>query len=598
MNHRTLLARVVALHLVAANSLSAAEAPAQRVDSVAEMLALREVAPDSIVEAAGYWRAGDQGGGQFRYIANSGATPDAGSVFRPDQLPGRFVREAPREAEPRAEWFGARGDGEHADHIAINSCLRRYGKVKLLAKTYAVGATPARYNRNISYHSLTLWPNCQIEGSGREVTVVKLLSGTNSRGATEHQNYFALIGNIDFHDSTDNVVIRDLTLDCNFDGQNGHNTISAIDLHGGNALVERVNLRGYGTGWHPNSGSSRECFVVSQRLVFKHRSGSRKAATFRELDFTAPGQNGSAKGVVAEITHMVLGGAQNFDNYEWILRQGKDPDFDPGNGGENERNWWPSEGGLIEFCRVHDTVYDPRRQKSYLHAISVSNTDGAVIRSNRVENFDGSGFFTMSWHNRNTTILGNTFSNVASGVALHVKGDSGSLIQFPKHQGYRIENNRIVLGSPKHLPFSPSGIHLYGGDVPSVPRLIDILARDNTIAGRRYTDAEGTAHYPIGINVQVMRDNLESVRFENNLIDVPHHPTKGGVMPRQPYGFAIRFFPLARWQADARSGKIVFTGNKTPAGGEVRPALANWNFNNAPTYGKADGTTEPVGERR
>ena len=294
---------------------------------------------------------------------------------------------------------------------------------------------------------------------------------------------------------------------------------------------------------------------------------------------------------------MVLGGAQNFDNYEWILREGKDPDFDPSNGGENDRNWWPSEGGLIESCRVHDTVYDPRRQKSYLHAISVSNTDGAVIRSNRVE----TSTIRLLHHELaqpDTTIRGNTFSNVASGVSLHVKGDSGSLIQFPKHQGYRIENNRIVLGSPKHLPYSPSGIHLYGGDIPSVPRLIDILARENSIVGRRYTDAEGVAHYPIGINIQVMRDNLEAVRFENNLIDVPHHPTKAGAMPREPYGLAIRFFPLARWQADARSGKISFGGNQTPVGGELRPALANWNFNNAPSYGRSDGTIESAGERR
>jgi hypothetical protein len=69
-------------------------------------------------------------------------------------------------------------------------------------------------------------------------------------------------------------------------------------------------------------------------------------------------------------------------------------------------------------------------------------------------------------------------------------------------------------------------------------------------------------------------------------------------MPREPYGFAIRYFPLARWQADARAGKIVFTGNRSPSNRDLRPALVNWNFNNTPSYGKADGTTEPAAERR
>lgn len=590
--------RVVLLHLIAANLVWAADPVARRLDTVTEMLALKEAPTDTMIETAGYWRAGDQGGGLFRYIARSTATADGGSVLRPEHLPGRFLREAPADAVPHAEWFGARGDGEHEDHLAINSCLRRYGKVKLLAKTYAVGATPARYDRNISHHSLTLWANCVIEGSGRDVTLIKLRSGTNPRGASNTQNYFSVISNADFHQPADNVVIRDLTIDGNFDGQNRHSTIHAISIRGGNALVERLNLRGYGTGWHPDSGSSQECFVISQRLVYKNRAGSRKAATLRDLDFTAPGQNGSAKGTVAEITHMVIGGAQNFGNFDWIMAQGKDPDFDPSNGGENERNWWPSEGGLIENCRIHDIEYDPRRQKSYLHGITMSNTDGAIVRSNRVENFDGTGFFTMSWHNRNTTIVGNTFSNVASGISIQAKGIGKSPVQFPKHQGYRIENNHIILGAPKHLPYSPSGIQLFGGDIPAGPRLVDIIARNNTIEGRSYTDAKGAQQYPIGINVQVMRDNLEAVRFENNTIEIPHHLAKGGALPREPYGLAVRYFPLARWQDDARAGKIVFQNNKSPSGRELRPALANWNFNNAPTWGRPDGSSEPAVERR
>jgi hypothetical protein len=253
---------------------------------------------------------------------------------------------------------------------------------------------------------------------------------------------------------------------------------------------------------------------------------------------------------------------------------------------------------LIELCRIHDVQYDPRRQKSYLHGISISNTDGAVIRSNRVENFDGTGFFTMSWHNRNTIIRDNRFNRVAIGVSLQVKGDSGSLIQFPKHEGYLIENNTITLGSPQHMPWPPSGLHLYGGDIPAGPRLKDIVARNNVIEGRQYSDAQGTLRLPIGINVQVMRDNLEAVRIENNTLEIPDFPRRGGSMPRRPYGLAIRYFPLSRWQEDVRAGKITFANNRNRAGQELLPALANWSLNNVPTWGLPDGSTAPAAQAR
>ena len=93
--------------------------------------------------------------------------------------------------------------------------------------------------------------------------------------------------------------------------QDKHTTIHAIAIRGGGALVERVNFRAYGTGRSPETGSSRECFVVHQTLIFKDAMSCRRAAVCRDLDFTGCGHIGSLDGNVAEITHIALGGANN-----------------------------------------------------------------------------------------------------------------------------------------------------------------------------------------------------------------------------------------------------------------------------------------------
>ena len=571
-----------------------AEAATTRVESVKSMLALTRLDDGAVLEVQGYRRPGDDGGGVFTYASASGDEPDGGTVLTPAALPGRFLRQIPENVEPRAEWFGAHGDGQHPDQAAINACLKRFQRVRLLPKTYALGSTPPHYDPDVTYHSIDLRTGYRIEGTGRDKTTLRLLDATNPRGADAGSNYFIVIYNARFHDPADNIVVRDLTIDCNFDGQNKHTTIHAVHVRGGNALIERLNLRGYGTGRHPTSGYSRECFVVAQTLVYKHATGSRRAATLRDLDFTDPGHNGEIEGKVAEITHIALGGAGNFSDFSWIVPKGKDPDFDPENNGENDRNWWPSEGGLVEHCRIHDMVFEPSSQKSPLHGITISNADGMVVRNNVVENVDGAAVFTMSWHHRNTHIHDNVFTNVYSGLALHVKGSDGKPLQFPKHENVRFERNRIVLGTPKHIRWSPIGVQLYGQDLGNAPRLVNILVKDNHIEGRSFLDAAGKRRYPVGVSVQVLRDNLRGVRFENNVIEVPDVPEESVCTPNVPYGLAMRYFPLARWEADCRSGNIAFAGNRTPGGQALRPSLADWYFKNDPLWGNPDGSTTPA----
>lgn len=566
---------------------------ARTVETV-EALRAQTGAPDGgWCVVLGYRRPGDGGGGVFRFEAGSEAEADGGAVLAPAQGSGRWRRVVDPEGEAYAEWFGAWGDGDsaapHDDQAAINACLAAFGRVRLLARTYGVRGKPVHYHPTATYHAVDLAPGYRIEGSGREVTRIRLLDGTNPHGAGPSENYLCVFGNRAFHTSADHIVIRDLTIDGNFDGQNKETTIHAIAIRGGDALVERVNFRGYGTGRNPENGSSRECFVVHQTLVYKDPTASRKAATLRDLDFTDPGHNGGI-GPVAEITHIAIGGADNFENRSWILARGADPDWDPANDGENERNWWPSYGGLIERCRIHDVAYDPATQNSPLNGITYGDCIGMVVRGNEVVNFDGAAVFTMSWWNRGTTIVDNTFDGVACGIALHMKGIDGRPNQAPLHEDVLIEGNRVRTGSPPHFPWGPRGLHLYGQVLGEGIRMRHLTVRRNHFAGRAYENAKGERVCPTGIGVQIVHPNYEDLRFVDNVIDMPDR-TAGRWIPDLPGCLAMTFFPLARWNDDVASGRVTVHGNVDPAGRPVYPLLIDWSYQNAPTWGRPDGAS-------
>jgi hypothetical protein len=558
--------------------------------TVADLCAATDLAKGQQVTVKGYRQAGDGGGGLFRYDPDSKLLADGGAVLELAKAPGRLVRIVDPDEDASAEWFGAYGDGDsanpHADQEAINKCLAAYGRVKLRAKTYGVRGKPDRWYPDATYHAVDLGPYYRIAGSGRDQTKIKLLDGTNPHGTAPAENYFIMLGNREFHESAEHVVIRDLTLDCNFDRQNKHTTLHAIGIRGGGALVERVNFRNYGTGRHPETGASRECFVVHQTLVYKDRTSCRRAAVYRDLDFTGCGHNGTLGTPVGEITHIALGGANNFENLSWIMPKGKDPDFDPANGGENESNWWPSYGGLVENCVIHDEVYDPGvTQSSPLNGITYGDCLGLTVRGNRVLNWEGAAVFTMSWWNRDTVIVDNQFLGVTNGLALSLASDGAKPIQCPSQENVLFAHNQIELGPHQHAPWGTCGVSLYGGDMPAVIRMKSIHVRENTISGRAYTDAKGNRACPLGIKVQILRSVYDDLRIEDNILDLPDY-APGPVWAQEPFSLSMLFFPLALWEDATKNGRVVFRGNRNKEGKLLYPALADWYFKNAPTWGR------------
>ncbi len=569
---------------------AAAQPPpaARTFETIAELCAAEGLSGGAQATVKGYRTAGDGGGGLFRYDPDSKLPADGGAVLAPTHAPGRLLRCVDPEEDACAEWFGAYGDGDgaspHDDQAAINQCLAAYGRVKLQARTYGVRGKPERYHPDATYHAIDLGPTYRITGCGRERTKIKLLDGTNPHGTAPAENYFIVMSNRGFHESADHVVVSDLTIDCNFDGQNKQTTIHAIGIRGGGALVERVSFRGYGTGRHP-AGSSRECFVIHQTLVYKDRTGCRRAAVYRDLDFTAPGHNAGVGTPVGEITHITLGGADNFDDRTWIMPAGKDPAFDAADGGENENNWWPSYGGLVENCVIHDEVYDPATQQSPLNGITYANCIGLTVRGNRVTNFAGNAVFTMSWWNRNTAIVGNRFLGVTTGITLAMQGEAGKPIQCPRHEDVLFAHNEIELGTDPHAPWGTCGVNLYGSDIPPGVRMRGVHVRENTIRGRAYTNARGQRVTPLGLKVQILRASYHDLRFEDNLVDLPDY-SEAVYVPQEPYAQSLLFFPLALWDEAARAGHVVYRGNRNPAGKVLYPILMDWYCKNQPVWGK------------
>jgi hypothetical protein len=503
------------------------------------------------------------------------------------------VRLVGPEEEAYAEWFGAYGDGDspspHADQDAINACLAAYGRVTLRARTYGVRGKPDPYHPSATYHALDLGPYYRIAGSGRELTRVRLLDGTNPRGNGPSENYFIMVYNRSFYESAEHVVIRDLTIDCNFDGQDKRTTIHAIGVRGGGALVERVSLRGYGTGRNPENGSSRECFVVHQNLVFKDAASCRRAAVYRDLDFTSPGHNGDVGGKVAEITHICLGGSNNFDDLGWITPGGKDPAFDPANGGENENNWWPAYGGLVENCTIRDEVYDPATQQSPLNGITYGDCIGLTVRGNRVVDFEGAAVFVMSWWNRNTVIVDNRFLGVTVGLALCLVGEGGKPVQCPRHESVLFAHNEIVAGAHRHAPWGTCGVSLFGGDLPAEVRMRGIHIRENAISGRAYINAAGQRSCPLGMKVQILRPTYHDLRFEDNVLDLPDYAEGSVWVAQEPYAMSLFYFPLALWDDAVREGHVAYRGNRSREGKVLYPLLADWTFTNPPVWGRPPG---------
>ena len=140
--------------VVAAADLAAARAAAggliPSVATVAAMKALSGTNLTGYVQVAGYFTAGDGGGGLFRWVVADATADNGGTVITPTAGGGRFRRI--HDGMVSVKWFGAVGDGVTNDtaaiQAAINSGARR---IYFPAGTYLV--TTVRLPHSTVYYS-------------------------------------------------------------------------------------------------------------------------------------------------------------------------------------------------------------------------------------------------------------------------------------------------------------------------------------------------------------------------------------------------------------------------------------------------------------
>lgn len=99
-------------------------------DTVTVMTGIKPTIDGIVFDATGYYAAGDNGGGQFRWDATSTATSDGGSVINPtgNTGAGRWLRIFPEDSEITFEMWGAQklddlDDVGFDSTSAINACL-------------------------------------------------------------------------------------------------------------------------------------------------------------------------------------------------------------------------------------------------------------------------------------------------------------------------------------------------------------------------------------------------------------------------------------------------------------------------------------------
>lgn len=209
------------------------------------------------------------------------------------------------------------------------------------------------------------------------------------------------------------------------------------------------------------------------------------------------------------------------------------------------------------------------------------SADDVVVRDLTLDgNFDR--------QNRWSTIVENRFLDVETGLAFQITGTAGVPFQFPLHEDLLVERNTVRTGQPQRTEWGTDGVQLYGQAVGTDIRFKNVTIRDNVLSGRAFPDPKAGWVHPRGLVFQVLGANYERIRLLDNVVDVPDHEP-GGVVPDLAGSLSLTFFPMARWSDDLKTGRVLYRGNRDPAGKPLDPILADWSHRNRPHWGRPQG---------
>ena len=428
------------------------------------------IADNGVIEITGYFAAGDSGGGMFRYDQTDVASSDDGGRILVNGS-RRFKRVVAFNDPIRAEFFGAVPNvatlvQAALNTVAIRKCVAYYNRVDLLGSALYPDASAAP-SPLIYYidNDIRVTNGTQIRGSGKIRTTIKLvnLSQSNIDRVAAPGNYYSiietntaagvLVGSVYGlpYGKSDNVVVENLTLDCNASGQGAVRvTLQGIDIHGCNFRCTNVKVTGVSSS-SPGVTSS-ECFPIYARFHADTTDTSGHKIVNCEVTGVADGGTGGAG---KEVTCIIATGNSS------VLAKGIE----------------------VLGCYIHD-MDRTSAQPSSLHGIAVGYCDGAIIANNVVSTFTGKAVYADSGTSKKMQICDNVFSDVIMGV--HLFGSAA----FTLAQDLLIHSNIVTLKSAAGVldPLTPCvgfAFTLVNGSVGAV--FSRITVRENQVYGVHYT---------------------------------------------------------------------------------------------------------------
>jgi hypothetical protein len=204
------------------------------VNSVGDLRMLSAVSGNADVTVRGYHAAGDGGGGQFYWDANSTDADDGGITIVPGGNPpnGRWKRIV--QSEVNVKWFGAVADGATEDTLSIQAALDYVdrlggGKVSVPKGVYFVSGGTT--------NGLRIGSNTLVEGAGASTVIL-------SKAFVAISNKGWMWSWSDPSPGDNHITVQNLAIDCSNGGNNGVGFFGVTDSTIHNVRV--INPKGYG----------------------------------------------------------------------------------------------------------------------------------------------------------------------------------------------------------------------------------------------------------------------------------------------------------------------------------------------------------------
>lgn len=391
----------------------------------------------------------------------------------------------------RQIWIAARTDGKDGigtqndprngagpdNFAAVMKSVPSHSETILLPGDYETYG----WNSNKEFKSSFMLNTCsRLRGCGMGNTTLKLV-GVNE----EVSDYYIMLAGL--HSSFDRLEVRDLTLDLNFQSNDKAVMMSACHVQGSHVQLTRLRVINAG-----NKGI-RENFLIGLGAGDKAKGWQVDNIEIDDCRIESPQWVGNQSGIMA---------IQFFGSLDK---------------GETTRR------GVIRNCyingRFHDghiSAYSPTDGNAFedgrnsMQAIGVGTGCQMIYENNHIENVVNAIYRDDKGGN-DFIVRGNTFLNVSVAVGLHY--------QNPEFTWDRvtIEDNDIALTKTKDLPANPpSGIYLSAHSTDSLPRIKEVIVKNNRINLADFDmDPDNASMAAIYI------DHVQQATIEDNTIRLP-----------------------------------------------------------------------------